>query len=81
MADQKLQPSITVQQARSRLDAALEKLEKAVEGAPAGVDKMSGLAAELSDARGEIAALEKKNAEVSKRLGSAIGRVKAIIGD
>ncbi|MBT3552942.1 MAG: DUF4164 family protein [Rhodospirillaceae bacterium] len=81
MADQKLQPSITVQQARGRLDAALEKLEKAVDGAPAGGDKMSGLAAELSDARTEITALEKKNAEVSERLGSAIGKVKAIIGD
>ena len=42
---------------------------------------MSGLAAELSDARTEITALEKKNAEVSERLGSAIGKVKAIIGD
>ena len=61
------------------MDAALEKLEKAVDGAPAGGDKMSGLAAELSDARTEITALEKKNAEVSERLGSAIGKVKAII--
>jgi hypothetical protein len=81
VAGQKIQPSITVQQARGRLDAALEKLEQAVEGAPAGGEKMSGLAAELSDARSEIAALEKKNAEVSMRLGSAIGKVKAIIGD
>jgi hypothetical protein len=80
VADQKLQPSITVQQARSRLDAALERLEKAVDAAPAGGDKLSGLAAELSGARSEIAVLENKNSEVSERLGSAIGRVKAIIG-
>ena len=63
------------------MDAALENLEQAVDVAPAGGEKMSGLAAELSDARAEIAALEKKNAEVSERLGSAIGKVKAIIGD
>ena len=81
MADEKLQPSITVQEARGRLDAALVKLEKAVEGAPVGGDKMSGLAAELSDARSEIAALESKTVEVSERLGSAIGSLKAIIGD
>ena len=81
MADEKLQPSITVQQARGRLDAALVKLEKAVEGVPVGGDKMSGLAAELSDARSEIAALESKTVEVSERLGSAIGSLKAIIGD
>ena len=81
MADQKQQPAITVLQARSRLDAALERLEKAVEVSSGGGDKMSGLAAELTAARGEIDKLENKNAEVSERLGAAIGKVRTIIGD
>ena len=81
VADQKIPPSITVSQARGRLDAALERLEKAVAGGGPEGDKMSGLAAELSAARGEIDSLKNKNAEVSERLGAAIGKVKAMIGN
>ena len=81
VADQKIKPSISVQQARGRLDAAFERLEKAVEGSGPGGDKTSGLAAELSAARGEVDGLKNKNAEVSKRLGSTIGKIKAMIGD
>ena len=81
VADQKIPPSITVSQARDRLDAALERLDKAVEGGGPKGDKMSGLAAELSAARGEIDSLKNNNTEVSERLGAAISKVKTMIGN
>jgi|TARA_B100000315_G_scaffold239797_1_gene258989 hypothetical protein len=81
VAKQSQPPSINVQQARNRLDAALERLEKAFEKGPKDGGDQSGLAAELSTARDEIGSLKDSNKAVSKRIDSAIGKVRDLIGD
>ncbi len=84
MANQPLHFSGNVKESRSRVDAALERLEQAAgPGGPAAAEQaeLAELDNQLGTARGEIARLQGANEQVSKRLDAAIGKVKALIGD
>jgi hypothetical protein len=78
-------PSANMQHTKSRLETAMERLERAIEtraeraGAQASVQ--SGLTSDLDAARAEIGRLKETNKVVSARLDAAIGRVKAILQD
>ena len=78
-------PSANMQHAKSRLETAMERLERAIEtraeqvGAQAGAQ--SNLTSDLDEARAEIGRLKETNKIVSARLDAAIGRVKAILQD
>ena len=70
----------------ARLDAAIERIEKAATMAkPAATKKSAGtdleLAAELKQARQEYSALKGKADGVARRLDLAIGRLDGIIGE
>lgn len=87
MTKSNLQKPTKVERARARLDAAVARLEAALEnraasGSPEGPDadaalKLSG---ELEALRKENDTLKSVNETVSGRLDGAIGRLKAVIG-
>lgn len=71
----------SMQHAKSRLETAMERLERAIETRAERTGASSGLTAELDAARAEIGRLKETNKVVSARLDAAIGRVKAILRD
>jgi len=74
-------PTASMQHAKSRLDAAMDRLERAIESRADKVDGQGAVANELDAARAEIGRLKETNKVVSARLDAAIGRVKAILQD
>jgi len=68
-----------MQAAKSKLDAALTKLEKAIDTKASSADGSGALGKELSAAKAEISQLKEKNQEDSTRLDGAIGRMKEIL--
>ncbi len=63
----------------SKLDAALTRLEKAIDNKSILADGSDGLGKELIAAKAEISQLKEKNQVVSTRLNGAIGRMKEIL--
>jgi hypothetical protein len=68
-----------MQTAKSKLDAALNRLEKAIDTTPILASGSDELAKELVAAKAEISQLREKNQTVSAKLDGAIGRVKEIL--
>lgn len=73
--------SASMQQAKSRLETAMERLERAIQACTERSASQSGLTSELDAARAEIGRLKETNKVVSARLDAAIGRVKAVLQD
>lgn len=71
----------SAKQAKNRLDAALERLDKALAAKLNQPDTAADLAATLETAQREVADLKNKNQIVSTRLDTAISNLKTIIGD
>jgi hypothetical protein len=69
-----------MQTAKSKLDAALTRLETVIDARPISVDGSDGLGEELTAAKAEISQLKEKNQVVSSRLDGAIDRMKEILG-
>lgn len=69
-----------LEDAKHKLDAALDRLEAAAETAVAAGDT-SGLERELVRVRERCQALEWQSQEVSRRLDGAISRLRVILGD
>jgi peptidoglycan hydrolase CwlO-like protein len=83
LANPSTQSTSSIQAAKSKLDAALDRLDKAIEtkakssnGSGAGNGK---LGKELTAAKAEISELKEKNQVVSTRLDGAIDRMKEIL--
>ena len=79
-----------IDDAKARLDNALARLEKALTGrlqhtgsdeSSADEGRINALAAELSVVKGHNETLQKKTHDVSKRLNSAIVKLKSILED
>ncbi len=73
-----------VERARVRLDAAVARLEKALEQQGGSTPSASGdevQTRELEALRGENSRLREINETVSARLDGAIGRLNAVIGE
>lgn len=75
-------------QANTRLDAALERLESAVRARQAKDGDAGGdtatdaqLEQELARLREDFAALQNTSSTVSRRLDAAIGRLKAVLAE
>ena len=68
-----------MQMAKSKLDAALTRLETVIDNKPISADGSDGLGEELVAAKAEISQLREKNQVVSSRLDGAIGRMKEIL--
>ncbi len=73
--------SNNVQQAKSRLETAIERLERAVESKAASAGAQQQTDSELAAARAEIARLKDSNKAVTARLDAAIGRVKVLLDE
>jgi hypothetical protein len=69
-----------MQTAKSKLDAALTRLETVIDARPISADGSDGLGEELTAAKAEIYQLKEKNQVVSSRLDGAIDRMKEILG-
>ena len=74
-------PSASMQQAKSRLETAMARLERAIESRAGQAEAGDGLTTELDAARAEIGRLRETNKVVSARLDAAIGRVKVLLDD
>ena len=74
-------PSNNVQQAKSRLETAIERLERAVEARAGSTGTQVQTASELAAARAEISRLKDSNRAVTARLDAAIGRVKVLLDE
>jgi hypothetical protein len=74
-------PSANMQQVKSRLELAMDRLERAIELRAEQANGQGAAANELDAARAEIGRLKETNKVVSARLDAAIGRVKAILQD
>ena len=72
-------PSTNITHAKSRLELALERLERAIETRAEQVAGQAGESMELDEARAEIGRLKETNKVVSARLDAAIGRVKVLL--
>jgi len=84
LANPSTQSTSSIQAAKSKLDAALDRLDKVIEtkaksanGSGAGNGKLDK---ELTAAKAEISELKEKNQIVSTRLDGAIDRMKEILG-
>jgi hypothetical protein len=67
--------------AKSRLELAMERLERAIETRAEKVAGQGGASIELDAARAEIGRLKETNKIVSARLDAAIGRVKVLLDE
>jgi hypothetical protein len=65
--------------AKSRLELAMERLERAIETRAEQVAGQGGASIELDEARAEIGRLKETSKVVSARLDAAIGRVKVLL--
>jgi hypothetical protein len=74
-------PSANMSHAKSRLETAMERLERAIELRAEKANGQGAAVGELDAARAEIGRLKETNKIVSARLDAAIGRVKAILQD
>jgi hypothetical protein len=72
-------PSANMSHAKSRLEMAMERLERAIETRAEKVAMHGGATIELDAARAEIGRLKETNKVVSARLDAAIGRVKVLL--
>ena len=68
-----------MQAAKSKLDAALSRLEKAIDTKANSAVGSGALVKELAAAKAEISQLKEKNQVVSTRLDGAIGRMKVVL--
>ena len=84
MADENSQISTGGGRVQARMEAAVARLEAAA-GArreiAAGGSGKDALAKELDSAKGRLAELDSVNQDVTRRLDSAIGRIKALLKD
>jgi len=68
--------------AQGRLEAALARLETALEGStPKDGGEVDELTRELQSARDELARYKDQNQQVSDRLDAAIGRMRTVLGE
>jgi hypothetical protein len=67
--------------AKSRLEMAMERLERAIETRAEQVAGEGGATGELDAARAEIGRLKETNKVVAARLDAAIGRVKVLLDE
>ena len=80
-------PMSSVDDANQRLDAALLRLEAALQsrlespGKPGADGKRAQLEQEMSAVRGEFASLKETSAAVSQRLDAAIGTIRNILAE
>jgi hypothetical protein len=74
-------PSASVQQAKSRLETAVERLERAIEARAGRLSAPSDTNGELTAARTEIGRLKETNRTVTARLDAAIGKVKVLLDE
>ena len=74
-------PSTNVQHAKSRLETAIERLERAVEARAGSTGVQAQTDSELAAARAEINRLKDGNTAVTARLDAAIGRVKVLLDE
>ncbi len=72
-------PSTNMNHAKSRLEMAMDRLERAIETRAEQVSGQGGETIELDEARAEIGRLKETNKVVSARLDAAIGRVKVLL--
>lgn len=72
-------PSTNINHVKSRLEMAMERLERAIETRAEQVSVQGGESIELDEARAEIGRLKETNKVVSARLDAAIGRVKVLL--
>ena len=79
MANTSTQSTSSIHAAKSKLDAALTRLEKAIDTKANSTGGSDGLSSELVAAKAEISELKEKNQVVSNRLDGAIGRMKEIL--
>lgn len=73
------QTSANATAAKSRLESAIDRLDKAIAGRAKAGDK--GLAKELDAARAEVSGLKVTNEKVSLRLDGAINKMKLMLED
>lgn len=73
--------SNNVQQAKSRLETAIERLERAVEASAGAAGTQLQTDSELAAARAEINRLKDSNTAMTARLDVAIGRVKVLLDE
>ena len=73
--------SVNMDHAKSRLELAMERLERAIETRAEKVAGQGGASIELDAARAEIGRLKETNKIVSARLDAAIGRVKVLLDE
>ena len=75
------QSTSSVHPVKQKLDTALARLEKAIEGKVEPSKKMSDLHEELFVARKELQNLREKNSLASMRLDNVISQIKRILGN
>jgi hypothetical protein len=75
------QPSATLQQAKMRLESAVERVEQALTTRRSPTADGGADASELTEARAEIGQLREKQETVSRRLDAAIGRMKVLLDE
>jgi hypothetical protein len=74
-------PSATMQNAKSRLETAMDRLERAIETRAEKAAGQGAASVELDAARAEIGRLKETNKIVSARLDAAIGRVRVLLDE
>lgn len=75
-------PSTSLQQAKTRLEAAIDRLERALaQRAPATPAASAESDRALEEARAEVQKLRETNSTVAARLDATIGKVKALIDE
>ena len=79
MAKDMSQTSANASAAKSRLESAIDRLDKAIAARAKAGDK--GLAKELDAARAEVSGLKVTNEKVSLRLDGAINKMKLMLED
>ena len=79
MAKDMSQTSANASAAKSRLESAIDRLDKAIAARAKAGDK--GLTKELDAARAEVSGLKVTNEKVSLRLDGAINKMKLMLED
>ena len=73
--------SASVLHAKTRLDAAMARLERAIESRADRFGAQDGVTGGLDQARAEIGRMKETNKLVSARLDAAIGRVRVLLDE